>query len=531
MNSLAPYHLNTGFIDYLRSSQSFADKRRSIASGVVLLLWLAVAIFLSAKHEVWRDEVRALSIALEPDYFWQLPLALKNEGHPILWYLILRTGFFVFRTPVVLKIVSVGIGLAGVTVFLRYAPFPTWQKLLFMWGILPLYEYTIMVRGYGVSMLLFFAFAALYLHRRKRPFLLAGVLAILANSDVHSCLLVGVLAAFWFWDGVVMEHDLSVRKSTVLACLVLVGVGILGAVATFFPTQETIVTKVLSLNTTQVIESFWTNIKHPSQNFREVFPRVAVSYRDIMLWLLVAGLLIRPHAAVSLWGGIVLLGTFFTAVFHGFLRHQGIFILFLISLYWLVRQEGQPLEIKGKLKQGLYWLHQVAVYVVLSAVFISMIRFGVPKAWQDVTHQKSSSQALGQFLNAHPEYQSAIIIGEPDYVLESLPYYAPNRLYIPREKTFRNRVMLVKSAQVNFSLGQLLNTARQLQNSEQKPVLIVLGHFDLSAQPPFKKSYSFNKIFTWSVEELADFKARTVKIAEFRAATLDENYEVYLFIQ
>lgn len=85
--------INTGIIDYLRSSLGFASRKRAMASMAILFLWLAVVIFTSSRHELWRDEVRALSIALQPESFWQLPMVLRNEGHPILWYLILRSGY------------------------------------------------------------------------------------------------------------------------------------------------------------------------------------------------------------------------------------------------------------------------------------------------------------------------------------------------------------------------------------------------------------------------------------------------------
>lgn len=515
-----------GFIKYLRSTKSFASRSRSIASVLILLLWLVLIIYLSTKHELWRDEVRALSIALEPDSLWQLPTTLKNEGHPILWYLILRMGFLITHTPVILKVASICIAFGGVALFFRYAPFPVWQKILFLWGVLPLYEYSVMARSFGISMLLLFLFSTLYIRRKKMPFLLAFILVALANTNAHSCILVGVLSALWFWDDVVIGRRLlNFRRTKVLVCtFAFIGIGIFGAIATIIPDQDTIVTGALSLKASQVIEALWMNIKHPGEHFENIFYGLRVPLRDVLLWILIAGLLIRIHAAASLFIGMVLLETFFTIVFPGSLRHQGIFIIFMISLYWIVRQK-RPIRAKGKLIRYLHFVHKASVYIVLSAILIIHVKYAGNKIGIDISREMSSSKAFGKFLETHSEYQEAIILGEPDYSLEALPYYVPNRIYIPREGRFRNFVMFTQANKERLALGELLNIARQIRDSERKPVLIALGNFDLSRHPPFERRRW--KLFTWSLEELADFRAGTVKVAEFKSAVTDENYEIY----
>jgi hypothetical protein len=50
----------------------------------------------------------------------------------------------------------------------------------------------------------------------------------------------------------------------------------------------------------------------------------------------------------------------------------------------------------------------------------------------------SSSKALGAFLNGAPSFRDAILVPEPDYYIESLPYYAHNPIYLARERRFGN---------------------------------------------------------------------------------------------
>lgn len=56
--------------DCFCSTDAFAGRNRTIATVSILLLWIVAVIFISTRHELWRDEVRALFVALEPGSIW-----------------------------------------------------------------------------------------------------------------------------------------------------------------------------------------------------------------------------------------------------------------------------------------------------------------------------------------------------------------------------------------------------------------------------------------------------------------------------
>lgn len=293
-----------GSIDGSFSAESVPDKNGIVTFVAVLLLWLLVVIVTSAKHEPWRDEVRALSIAMEPNWFWELTTAVKNEGHPILWHIILRVGFSLFHTPVILKVISICIALGAAVVFFRYAPFPFWQRTLFIWGVLPLYYYSVMARSYGLSMFLFFLFSSFYSRRKEFPLLLACVLFALSNTNVHSCILVCVLFVLWFWDELVMTRAFlnTNRVIVLLSAFALAAAEIFGAIATSFPTHETVWAKGLSLNTSEVLQALWVNTKHPGTHFGDVLPGFTALQRDVLIWLLLQAFLAnRSQPSHYLW--------------------------------------------------------------------------------------------------------------------------------------------------------------------------------------------------------------------------------------
>ncbi len=75
--------------EYLLQCNSLATPLHAVITGTVLIAWLGLAVVGGLTHEPWRDEMRALSLAFEPETVLTLP-SILHEGHPILWYLFLR---------------------------------------------------------------------------------------------------------------------------------------------------------------------------------------------------------------------------------------------------------------------------------------------------------------------------------------------------------------------------------------------------------------------------------------------------------
>jgi hypothetical protein len=69
--------------------------------------------------------------------------------------------------------------------------------------------------------------------------------------------------------------------------------------------------------------------------------------------------------------------------------------------------------------------------------------------------------------------------------------------------------------------------ARDINKNSGQPVLIVLGHRNLLTRNAGETRYSYNKIFSWNADEIAELKRSAEFVAEFNAALTDENYRVY----
>ena len=122
-------------------------------------LWLALGgytamlIALAMRHEMWRDEVRAFSVATRAASWGQMLSDLHHEGHPALWYAVLRAGYTITQSNLVLPVATILISIATAYLILRYAPFPFWLRLLAVFGVFLGFELSVMARNYGIGVL------------------------------------------------------------------------------------------------------------------------------------------------------------------------------------------------------------------------------------------------------------------------------------------------------------------------------------------------------------------------------------------
>lgn len=162
----------------------------------VLAAYAAVVAATVPRHEPWFDEAQSWLLGRD----LTLPKLIgwiRYEGTPPLWQIILWGANRLHLPYAALGWISGAIAVAGMFVFLRFAPFPWPVKLLLPFSYFFLYQYAVVARSYVLLPLLAFSAAALYKDAARRPFLFFAVLFLLANVSAHGTLLsAGIAAAF-----------------------------------------------------------------------------------------------------------------------------------------------------------------------------------------------------------------------------------------------------------------------------------------------------------------------------------------------
>ena len=502
-----------------RFEKSVAGQETRI-TNIALFLWLVIVITTALQHEMWRDEVRALSMALEAKSFSGLFSTLRNEGHPFLWYGILRFAYWIWPTTVVLQVVSILIGFAAVVLFLKKSPFPLIVRLLFIFGVLPLVGYSVSARNYGISMLLYFLFAGEYSKLDRNKYLVGVLLALLANTNYLAMMFSGILLGLWLVEEYLAAKSVRLlfRHLAFPAALALLGIFL-----AFF-------TILMDANSSQAPPNFvlsrnylqplLDSALHPGHFFNELMAATP-TVRDIVIFGLLAGLLARPLYAGSLYVSIFMYNLFSATIIAPNARHQGVLLMLIVTLYWILAARNK-LEVKRNIPLV------AAIYLVLLPLFYHQITLSKLQIAEDVQREISSSAALGKYINTNWQLHDAIIIGDPDYLLGPLSYHVKNRIYYVRENRYGSYERYVKVTKDYITLGDMLEAAERIKKSEQVPVLILLQHWEIPKKEEYSAVRPYGRVFRANRQEMLEFSKKTIKIAEFNNALSDENYEVFL---
>jgi hypothetical protein len=168
-----------------------ASRRREATWAAAAFLGLTLPRLLA--HELWRDEAWLWLVALDSGSLAELfgPLGRSGQGYlfPVLcWWVAQLTS-----SPLGLQLLHLVLGTTGAFLFVRWAPLPRLERLLFACGYFPFWEYAVVSRHYVLGVvLLWIALAAL----RSRSWVLAGAaLGLLCQTTVYGFFLAAALAA------------------------------------------------------------------------------------------------------------------------------------------------------------------------------------------------------------------------------------------------------------------------------------------------------------------------------------------------
>jgi hypothetical protein len=216
---------------------------------------------------------------------------------------------------------------------------------------------------------------------------------------------------------------------------------------------------------------------------------------------------------------------FFHFVYPGGYRHTALLFPFVLSLHWMVAQGG-----------GGRWSASVEpvarrIGPVASVLLALLLAIQVGYAVVQLGYQAgggvySRAADLGRLLH-RPNLRRAIVMSNPDVMVEALGYYAPNPTWLLRQRTFGRVVRFTFFDDRDLSLGEMLATARRLRHRTGRPVVILLRRTLDPAAPAKVEDEGFGITFSFTPQQTRDFLAATTLLARYDPAQVDESYDVY----
>jgi hypothetical protein len=221
---------------------------------------------------------------------------------------------------------------------------------------------------------------------------------------------------------------------------------------------------------------------------------------------------------------------FFSLAADGGERHAGVWLFFCTTLYWIAWKDIAK-AISGDLKsQVVNTLTMVGLSGFVVIVGVQTLK-GIRNVGLLLAHKEpvaSRSSDLGRLIASRSDLSNATIIADPDYLVEALPYYVPNRTYLIRRHRFGNVVIFSRAGQLNTDLGEILEESRTLKKVTGAPVIILLAHKVDQLVPDRTYAESYNWTFKASADQIREFKNATKLLSQFGPTKTDETYDVYL---
>jgi hypothetical protein len=332
-----------------------------IFAALVVCVYLPVAIFAIAHHEMWRDELHCWLVARDSPTPWDVVRNRAYDGQPPLWYLLLWLLRRVTHDVRAMQIVHVTIATTVVWVFASRAPFGRPLRAIFPFGYFLAYEYVALSRGYGLALLLALLLCVNHPRRLERPVRTALLLGALALTTTVSTVVAAAYTAVLVVDAVRLVRR---RDPTTWRALVPIAVGAAAFVAAAlcaWPPGDSTVAHVGwphempdDFAPTRLLVAlfpiprpyfyFWnSNALLSFEPFRPIAVPVALALATWILFVLSR----RREAALLFAAGVLGLMVLFGLVYGGDVRHHGFLFVLLLMGAWLANETPGPAHASG----------------------------------------------------------------------------------------------------------------------------------------------------------------------------------------
>lgn len=447
-----------------------------------------------SQHELWRDEVQSWLLARDSVSPLDLLLRQKYEGHPALWQLLLMPLTRVFAAPVAMQCLHLLIATATVYVFARWSPFSRLQKVLFSFGYFPFYEYAIVSRSYGLSVLLLMAFCCLYPNRHRHFLLIAVILVLLCHTHALALILALVLFAALCLEritGATGPGQLCTPARAFFVGCGLIVAGVSTAVIQIRPPADTGIAVGWNFNLEyyalrgtgkalvgaylpipRIGLNYWNNPLCADSRF---FPLSVICYGAVTAYVLFvfAGLRRVQSAWMVFGAGTIGLLTFFYTKYPGAARHHGLLFICLVVAAWMYHRSAAAPARGSAGDRRARWPRLFSLS--LTVLFGVHVVAAALAAGLEIRHAFSGSRALTDYLRHHG-HNDSLLVGYPDNVASALLGSSVQRqIYYPQSQRWGSYIIWNQKRLTPVSDQELIDSARALPRGPAQPVLLVLN--------------------------------------------------------
>ncbi len=437
----------------------------------ILIFWLVITVFTMFHHELWRDEAQVWCIVRDLNFF-DIFSAVRTEGHPFLWYLILypfaKLGFSVG----IMQFFSLLLVFISIAILIFKSPFNNFEKFIICFSSGLLYFIPIVARNYSLIPISLFMLALLYQDRDKKPYLYSIFIILLSNT--HLLMLGFSLIISFIFSIECLKKAIKMKNYKILLPLLLLSFNFLSFFFMFKDSQSEnyIITQYSQScsNIIKLLSDYALNYSIP------LFKNL--EFINFILFLLIIISIIYGLLKSNLKIAVIFVVSFlyfiyvYAKVWFGGVPYQKAYILLLILVFcfWIVKN-----QLAGKTNKILIIAFNIVF--IFSTILSPIVILG------DLNYNFSGGKQIAKYIDKNLyEEKTFIVVGYP-YLFSSISAYLS-------DKKFYNQNIKQYVSYFNFS--------KSTKKQEQEfPVgakyYIVQENFVLPKELGFVQIYSSDK--------------------------------------
>lgn len=404
------------------------EKQSKVTEWLIFATYAILLIVISCFHEPWYDEAEAWQMARGASIHDLLFYIPHYEGHPSLWYLILAIPAKL-GVPYEwgLKSIAVAAALVYGWLLLFCSPFPKWIRYSLPFHYFLFYQYGVISRPYGLSVVCFFLMAMAFQKRNEKPFRFLLPMAFLCALSGYGIVLAGGICIAWVWD-ICREKQWKLfsvsfwKDKRILGLFLLLIVAVL-VILQILPREDTYATSVSGTNSiiTRLLYTFFVML--PDCTVLTVLEGAAyLNKANIRIMIMIVGIVVgilmllfilavsnkknRHYFMIP-----YVLFAVFSATVYFCAHHMGMLFAFTVFWLWIALQDEDRLatwqNFRGKItiqEQDQKTLTKAGRFA-LAIVMLMPVYWTVGAGVLEVTTQYYYGRDAARFLKETGLYQ------------------------------------------------------------------------------------------------------------------------------
>ena len=454
------------------------NKKALITSIIITILYALLTLNTVLHHEVWADEAQVWQLCKHlsiPELFNHL----KNEGHPILFYLLVMPFAKLFPDIIFMKLICWFFMSASVFLLTYFSPFKIYTNLAIILSAGFIYFFPVLARNYSIIPFLVFLAAILYNKQKEHPVIYATNIALLTNTHIIMSFFSLCLATQFFYENFILnfkEKNYAKIKQYILPIGIII-VGFLATILILFHTTSS--NSLISLNTNdlltttnRVLSLFFLNSINYNLDYYKITPTniiELIGFSGIIISYILLFISLFKESKKFFLIAISSIGFQLCIYIFAYNTHiytNRIFCAHIILLFclWILMQKN-----KSKIA--------TKTNILLTILFITTIFNGFKYTILDLQHEYSGSRETAEFIQKNINSKNSIILTDIDSFSIATAYYLKGKynLYSIKRNQKLKYVIWDKNITSFFPNNSWLEKSREYQKTND--VYILLPYF------------------------------------------------------